>query len=210
MFSSKWHGIRGNALGLGLGYGKYHRSWFLTWEITYLMGPYAQVPGQDEQIVTQGTAATVWAGLASGESDLRALNGQMGMLIGLSYEDMESRAVEPDPEFEAPIPSGTDHRFYRSNYQMNSDFLLLLPGFFYGRMEPQRPSGDRESSLATRIEGYRVAVYLSIPLYVRYVARHQLHDLSSQEQASSPTRVTDKGLLYGHTFHVSVTFLLGV
>lgn len=210
LFTSHWHSLRGTLATIGLGLGHYSERWFASCEINILQGPYGHLPSQDEKIKTAGSELIGWLGVSTSDTLLRGNNRQFGLLIGVSYLDMESKSLQPSQSLEEPFPTDILGGQYLSRYRLQSNQFLALPGFFFSWLKPLRASGREEELLTTRIEGYRLSFYLGIPLYSHYQASYRQHEVEEKRVKKEFVSIKDKGLLYGYSVFISLAILLGV
>lgn len=211
-FTRSWHKLQGNFTGITFGLGQFADNYYLSTEFFILQGPYDRIPDQDETMHFEGAGLTVWMGVGSKDSLIRTEQTLFGLNMGLSYMDINGRSISSEGSQEIAIPNNLGKKSYVHHYRFQSIHVMALPGVYMGSFKQSRDKGNQERLLDTRIEGYRLNIYVSIPLFSHYRAKYDLYRLNdvSGRFDTAPEASQSHGDIFGYTLFVSLSVMLGV
>ncbi len=195
---------RGTVLQFGGGYlgvNSYHLA-----SLDIYAGPYEPVRNNRASLDFGGTGVTYQYGYALRAGGMRRTGGNIGLLASVAYFDVVGRSIGQNLEQREVTQTGdqgVDVLTSTRDYVVKVTSIVTIPAIFYADFVAARPRGNTPELLATRLEGYIVALGLALPAFgthnTSYVRRYEDDRLE---------KVRERSRLKGMTLMLTVTGML--
>lgn len=196
--AEKGHGLHGVGGKVSIGYGSVKDTYFSFLSADLLLGPYG-LEKKGLLVDYLGTGVSYNVGTPIKTLKPRELDGSYGVLLGVSYADINGRSI-------GHFKHREDNKLYDANesYALKYVEIAFQSGFYYARFKEARPEINEPDSLRTRVEGWLISLVGSFPLYSPYTASY----LPISNSAVSDEKI-ESGEMQGYAIVLSLHSLLG-
>jgi hypothetical protein len=146
-----------NALApnIDIGRGWVRPKWWSLVEISLMLGPNGQRLPDSPPLDFIGTGFRFRAGHALPGRLLRSPDGDLGLELGVEYNEWIARSYQ-----DRTLTDGS----VSSSWVVRSRWIVVQPALFYSLWQAPRPQGHKPEWITTRIEGVIFSLGLSVPV----------------------------------------------
>jgi len=179
------------APNIDIGRGWVRPAWWSLVEISLMLGPNSQRLPDSPPLDFIGTGFRFRAGHALPGRLLRKPGGDLGLELGVEYNEWIARSYQDRSLSDSSVSS---------SWVVRSRWIFVQPALFYSIWQAPRPQGQRPEWITTRIEGVVFSLGLSVPVQSQMQA--------SYVKGGEKQSVTDHW--QGTLVFLSVTSWLGI
>ncbi len=165
--------------------------WWAMGRVHLPVGPTSQRYADSPPLDTEGYGVSFNFGKSLLNHELRQANGDYGLEVGLESFELSARSFRRQVLSDG---SSTD------NWVVKTRWTAITPAVFATFLKPARPEGNKPEWLMTRIEGYRVALGVVVPVQRSWDLRY----------GKNGTPVGDRGSWSGVHGLLSLNAWLGI